>query len=202
MFTIDTSIVNIALPTLTTAFQVHLTTAQWVVISYLIVLAALTLSAARLGDLLGREKLFQAGVILFTISSLLCELAPSIGWLIAFRVLEGLGAVFIAGLGMAIVTELFATSPQRGLALSLAGMTLSLGAILGPTVGGLLIALGDWRAIFLINIPIGIIAILLFAWCFSFTRVERPQNPHFDILGATLLAGVMVSFSFGMSTGQ
>ncbi|XGV94797.1 MAG: MFS transporter [Leptolyngbya sp. BL-A-14] len=202
MFTLDTSIVNIALPTLTKAFQVHLATAQWVVISYLIVLTALTLSAARLGDLLGRQRLFQLGVILFTISSLLCGIAPTIEWLIAFRVLEGLGAVFIAGLGMAIVTELFASSPQRGLALSLAGMTLSVGAILGPTVGGLLITLGDWRAIFLINIPIGIIATLLFVWSVPSTRVERSQTPHFDVLGAALLAGVMVSFSFGMSTGQ
>ncbi|WP_035140240.1 MFS transporter [Fischerella sp. PCC 9605] len=202
MFTLDNSIVNIALPSITNAFHTDLATAQWVIVSYLIVLTALMLSAARLGNMFGRQKLFQSGLILFTASSLLCGLAPGIVWLIGFRVLQGLGAVLIAGLGMAMITELFGTSPQYGLALSLAAMTLSLGSVFGASVGGFLVALGDWRAIFLINIPIGIIAIFLFTWCVPPSQVQRDTSQYFDGLGSILLVVVMVSFSFGMSEGQ
>ncbi|WP_258001504.1 MFS transporter, partial [Fischerella thermalis] len=155
MFTLDSSTVNIALPTITKAFNTHLAVSQWVIISYLIVVTTLIFSAARLGNMLGRRKLFQTGLILFTISSLLCGLAPGIIWLIGFRVLQGCGAVLIVGLGMAIITDLFAHSPQYGLALNLAVMTLSVTSVLSPAIGGLLVTLGDWRAIFLINLPIG-----------------------------------------------
>jgi len=202
MFTLDSSTVNIALPTITKAFDTHLAVAQWVIISYLIVLTTLIFSAARLGDMLGRRKLFQTGLILFTISSLLCGLAPGIIWLIGFRVLQGCGAVIIVGLAMAMITELFAHSPQYGLALSLAVMTLSVTSVLGPAIGGLLVTLGDWRAIFLINLPIGIIAILLFAWCVPPSQNYRSHQERFDTLGTILLVLVLVNFTLAMSEGQ
>jgi EmrB/QacA subfamily drug resistance transporter len=202
MFTLDSSTVNIALPTITKAFDTHLAVAQWVMISYLIVFTVLIFSAARLGNMLGRRKLFQAGLILFTISSLLCGLAPGIVWLMGFRVLQACGAVLIVGLGMAIITELFVHSPQYGLALSLAVMTLSVASVLGPAIGGLLVTVGDWRAIFLINLPIGIIAILLFAWSVPPSPNSRSHQEHFDTLGAILLALVMVNLALAMSEGQ
>lgn len=202
MFTLDSSTVNIALPTITKAFNTHLAVSQWVIISYLIVVTTLIFSAARLGNMLGRRKLFQTGLILFTISSLLCGLAPGIIWLIGFRVLQGCGAVLIVGLGMAIITDLFAHSPQYGLALNLAVMTLSVTSVLSPAIGGLLVTLGDWRAIFLINLPIGIIAILLFAWCVPPSQNSRSPQENFDTLGTILLALVMLNFALAMSEGQ
>ncbi|MBD2432594.1 MFS transporter [Fischerella muscicola CCMEE 5323] len=202
MFTLDSSTVNIALPTITKTFDTHLAVAQWVIISYLIVLTTLIFSVACLGNMLGRRKLFQAGLMLFTISSLLCGLAPGIVWLIGFRVLQGCGAVLIVGLGMAMITELFAHSPQYGLALSLAVMTLSVTYVLGPAIGGLLVTLSDWRAIFLINLPIGIIAILLFAWCVPPSHNTRSEQDKFDTLGTIMLALVMVNFALAMSEGQ
>ncbi len=202
MFTLDSATVNIALPTITRAFDTHLAITQWVIISYLIVFTVIIFSVARLGNIFGRQKLFQAGLILFTISSLLCGLAPGIGWLIGFRVLQGCGAVLIVGLGMTIITELFAHTSQYGLALSLAAVTLSIGSVLGPAIGGLLVTLGDWRAIFLVNLPIGIIAILLFAWCVPPSQNSRHHQEKFDGLGVILLTLVMVNLVLAISEAQ
>ncbi len=202
MFTLDSSTVNIALPTITKAFDTDLAVSQWVIISYLVVFTTLIFSTMRLGDMLGRRKLFQAGLILCTISSLLCGLAPGIIWLIGFRVLQGCGAVLIVGLGMVMITELFAHSPQYGLALSLAVMTLSVGSVLAPAIGGSLVTLSDWRAIFLINLPIGMIAILLFTWCVPPSPKSRSHQANFDTLGTILLVLVMVNFALAMSEGQ
>ncbi|MCX7596743.1 MAG: MFS transporter [Fischerella sp.] len=202
MFALNNSIVNIALPSITNAFDIDFATAQWVIVSYLVVLTALLLSTARWGDMLGRQKLFQSGLLLFTTSSLLCGLAPGIVWLISFRVVQGLGAVSIAGLGVAVVTELFGTSPQSGLALSLVAIALSLGSVFAPSIGGFLVAQAGWRAIFLMNIPIGVIAIFLFTRCVPHSQVQRHPSQDFDRLGSILLAVVMVSFSFGVGEGQ
>jgi len=110
MFTLDGSIVNIAMPTLVKTLNTTFATVQWVSVSYFLVVTTLVLGAARLGDMFGKKQLYLWGLILFTIASLLCGLAPSIEWLIAFRALQGLGAVFIAALGVAIVTEVFPPS--------------------------------------------------------------------------------------------
>ncbi len=202
MFTLDSTAVNIALPTITKAFDTHLAITQWVIISYLIVFTALIFTVARLGNILGRHKSFQAGLILFTISSLLCGLAPGIGWLIGFRVLQGCGAALIVGLGMTIITDLFAHTSQYGLALSLAAVTLSIGSVLGSAIGGLLVTLGDWQAIFLINLPIGMIAILLFACCVPSSPNPRSHQESFDGLGVILLALVMLNLALAISEAQ
>src|ERR671933_1238121 len=160
MFTLDTSIVNIALPTLVKQLNTSFATIQWVVLSYLLIVTALVLGAARLGDMLGKKRLYLIGLIIFTISSLLCGLAPDVGWLIGFRALQGLGAVFISALGAAIITEVFPDS-ERGRALGIIGAVVSLGVALGPTVGGLLIGIAGWRTIFWVNLPICIFATLI-----------------------------------------
>ena len=200
MFTLDTSIVNIALPTLVKVFQTSFAMIQWVVLSYLLVITALVLGAARLGDMLGKKKLYLGGLVVFTISSLLCGLAPSVGWLIAFRALQGLGAVMISALGAAIVTEVFPAS-ERGRALGIIGAIVSLGIALGPTVGGLLIAASDWRMIFLVNVPIGIFASFI-VWRYVPSSPTRNPNQAFDFWGAIVLAIVLVCFALGMTQGQ
>ena len=199
MFTLDTSIVNIALPTLVKTFRTSFATIQLVVLSYLLVLTALVLGAARLGDMLGKKRLYLIGLVVFTISSLLCGLSPSVYFLIGFRALQGLGAVFISALGAAIITEVFPDS-QRGQALGAIGAIVSLGIALGPTVGGLLISVASWRTIFLVNVPIGIFAsFVVFRFVPPSTIIERQR---FDWLGAIIATVMLTCFALGMTEGQ
>ncbi|MEM8603257.1 MAG: DHA2 family efflux MFS transporter permease subunit [Cyanobacteria bacterium P01_H01_bin.121] len=200
MFTIDSSIVNVALPTFVSVFQTNFATVQWVVLSYLLVVNALTLAAARWGDLVGKKSLYIGGIILFTISSLLCGLAPSIGWLIAFRALQGAGGVMISALGAAITTEIFPRA-ELGIAVGMIGTMVSTGVAMGPTLGGLILHWANWHMIFFVNLPIGMIASLIIAR--SAPSVQRHTSTfQFDWLGAILLAAVLISFSLGMTQGQ
>lgn len=200
MFTLDTSIVNVALPTLVQTFQTTFTTIQWVVLSYLLVITALVLGAARLGDMMGKRQLYLGGLVVFTISSFLCGLAPGVGWLIGFRALQGMGAVMIAALGAAIVTEVFPDS-ERGRALGIIGAAVSLGIASGPTVGGLLISVAGWRSIFLVNVPIGIFSSFI-VWRYIPADVHLPGKQRFDWLGALIMSITLVCFALGMTEGQ
>lgn len=200
MFTLDTSIVNIALPTLVQEFRTSFAVVQWIVLSYLLVVTALVLGAARLGDMWGKKRLYLGGLMAFTLSSLLCGLAPSVEWLIGFRALQGLGAVFISALGAAIVTEVFPPA-ERGKALGIIGAVVSLGIALGPTVGGLLIAIAGWRLIFLVNVPIGIFATFI-VLRFIPSSAKNPIQQRFDAIGALLATAVLTCFALGMTYGQ
>ncbi len=200
MFTIDTSIVNIALPTLVKIFHTRFTTIQWVVLSYLLVINALVLSAARLGDMIGKKPLYLGGLLVFTFSSLLCGLASNVGFLIAFRGLQGMGAVMISALGAAIITEVFPTS-ERGRALGIIGAVVSLGIALGPTVGGILISIAGWRSLFLVNVPIGIFATYVVHR--NVPQGSKSSTPQtFDWLGAVLMSVTLITFALGMTDGQ
>lgn len=200
MYTIDTSAVNIVLPTLVQTLNTSFATIQWVVLSYLLVITALVLGAARLGDIFGKKRLYLGGLIVFTISSLLCGLAPGVYWLIGFRGLQGFGAVFISALGAAIITEVFPNS-ERGRALGIIGAVVSLGVALGPTVGGLLIRIAGWRTIFWVNIPIGIIATFIILR-FVPASVGSGVKQRFDTLGALVMTATLTCFALGMTDGQ
>ena len=171
MSTIDASIVNIALPTLVDELGTTLSTVEWVVLSYLLVLTASMLGVARLGDMHGKKRIYLIGLVCFTISSLLCGMAPNVHWLIAFRAIQGIGAVMNQALGSAIITEVFPRS-ERGRALGIIGSTVSVGISLGPTVGGLIIGLINWRAAFFINVPLGIATAIIVA------RMVPDLPPH------------------------
>lgn len=200
MFTIDTSAVNIVLPTLVQTLQTTFATIQWVVLSYLLVITALVLGAARLGDIFGKKRLYLGGLVVFTISSMLCGLAPGVYSLIAFRGLQGLGAVFISALGAAIITEVFPDS-ERGRALGIIGAVVSLGVALGPTVGGLLIQIAGWRTIFWINVPIGIVATFIIIRFVPASRGSGAKQ-RFDALGALIMTVTLTCFALGMTDGQ
>lgn len=148
MSTIDGSIINVSLPTLEEVFDTSFATVQWVVVSYLLVITSLMLGVARLADMIGKRRIYLAGMVIFTIGSLLCGISPSIGALIGFRAFQGLGAVMMQALGIAIVTEAFPPT-ERGRALGIIGTVVSLGISIGPTVGGLLISTVGWHWIFL-----------------------------------------------------
>ncbi|PLZ81354.1 MFS transporter [Fischerella muscicola CCMEE 5323] len=200
MSTLDVGIINVALPSLVQAFHTDFPTTQWTVLSYALVSSGLVLGATRLGDMWGKKYLYLGGLIIFSLSSLLCGLAHSIEWLIGFRALQGLGAVFISGLGLAIITEVFPAS-ERGRAVGVIGSVVSLGIAFGPSVGGLLLDWSGWRTIFLINVPLGIIA------SFLIVRVVPPSiriggKQQFDPFGAVLATLTLGSFGLGMTLGQ
>ncbi|HEU4464145.1 MAG TPA: MFS transporter, partial [Gemmatimonadota bacterium] len=142
--TIDGSIVNVALPTLVRDLATTFPVVQWVVLAYLLTLATLVLGIGRLGDIVGKKTIYASGFAVFTLGSVLCGLAPSVGWLIGFRIFQGLGAAMIFALGFAIVTEAFPRE-ERGRALGITGAIVSVGIVLGPTLGGLLIDSLGWR---------------------------------------------------------
>ena len=200
MFTLDASIVNVALPTLVAAFGTTFATVQWVVLAYLLIATALVMAAARLGDIHGKKRAYLAGLAIFTLGSLLCGLSPSAGWLIAFRALQGLGAVFVSALGAAIVGEMFAAN-ERGRALGMIGSAVLLGVALGPSVGGFIIQLVGWRWMFLVNIPVGIAAMSV-VYRFVPDIPGRPASAGLDWPG-TLLACVMLGgLALGLTWGQ
>ncbi|WP_392534544.1 MFS transporter [Nostoc sp. C117] len=200
MSTLDVGIINVALPTLVQAFDTSFATTQWAVLSYQLVSSGLVLGATRLGDMWGKKSLYQAGLVLFTFSSLLCGFAPSIECLIGFRALQGLGAVFISGLGLAIITEVFPSS-ERGRSVGIIGSVVSLGIAFGPSAGGLLLSWSGWHSIFLINVPLGIVASFLVARVVPpSVRIEGKQK--FDPFGAILALLTLGSFGLGMTLGQ
>ena len=200
MYALDVYIVSIALPILGQSLNASFAALQWVVLSYLLMITTLVLGAARLADMWNKKWLYFGGLVLFSISSLLCGLAPNIGFLIAFRVCQGLGAVIISALAPAIITELFPES-ERGRALGILWGIFTLGIAMGPGAGGLLIALGGWRLVFLINLPIGLIACLIVAFAVP-SSVKSEVKQKFDIVGALLMIVTLTCFALAMTLIQ
>ena len=200
MYTIDTSIVSIALPILIKDLHTDFAMVQWVGLSYVLVVTSLVLGAARLGDILGKKPLYLGGLIVFTLSSLLCGWAPSIEILIAARALQGFGAVMISALGAAIIVEVFPAA-ERGKALGIIGAVVSMGIALGPSIGGMIIGVAGWRSIFWVNLPIGLLASLVVNRYVPNTRTKT-QAQGFDIWGSVAISFVLVCFSLGMTAGQ
>lgn len=199
-YALDFHIVNLALPTLIQSFHTSFANIEWVSLSYLLVLTVFVLFAGQLGDMWNKKWLFLGGLILFTISSLLCGLAPTVGFLIGFRTLQGVGAVLIAPLALAIITEVFPTQ-ERGRALGIINGILWVGVATGPAIGGLLISLVGWRFIFLVNVPIGIIASLIVALVVPASKCSEVKK-GFDVAGALLMTVTLTCFALGMTTLQ
>src|ERR1700710_1407408 len=157
---LGTSIANVGLPTLAQAFSASFQNVQWVVLAYLLASTTLIVSVGRLGDITGRRRLLLAGIILFTAASGLSGAAPTLWLLIAARAAQGLGAAIMMALTMAFVSD---TVPKEktGSAMGLLGTMSAIGTALGPSLGGVLIAGPGWRAIFLVNLPLGILTFVL-----------------------------------------
>ena len=197
--TVDASIVNVALPTLSRSFGSTFAVVQWVVLAYLLTISTLMLSVGRLGDMIGKKPIYTAGFIVFTIGSMLCGIAPTIYWLIAFRVVQGVGAVMIVALGLAILTEAFPAG-ERGKALGIGGATVSVGIVVGPVLGGLLLDAFSWRWIFYVNVPVGIAGTLL---TLRYVPGLKPAGrQRFDFLGAITLFISLFALLMALTWGQ
>lgn len=201
MSTLDSSIVNISLPTIARYFEVPLSGAvEWVIISYLVVIAAVLLSIGRLADIVGRKPIWAAGLAIFTIGSALCGAAPSLGFLIAARGLQGLGGALLFAISPAMITSAFPRE-ERGRALGLNAVTVALGVSVGPTIGGILTESFTWRSIFYVNVPIGIAGFILTLRVLTERIRWGGMRGRFDPLGAVLLAVGLASLTLGLSFG-
>jgi len=194
---LDTSIANVGLPTLATAFAATFAQAQWIVLAYLLAITTLIVSVGRLGDLLGRRCLLLTGIGIFSVASLLCGLAPDLWWLIGARAVQGLGAAIMLALTMALVNDVVPKT-RVGSAMGLLGTMSAVGTTLGPSLGGLLIAHVGWPSIFLLNVPLGV----LNGWLvYRYLPVDRPLNQPvaFDPLGTLLLAATLAAYALAMT---
>ena len=197
---LDATIVNIALPSIAKAFDVSTVTASWVLNAYLIILVSLLLAAARLGDIKGYRKVFLAGFAIFTVGSALCGFASSIDILIISRMLQAIGGAIIAALGAVMVTSYLAPS-LRGQALGIVAMFTMLGAALGPVMGGFLTSAFSWSFIFYVNLPVGIIAIILGLHTLP---KQNPVSPGatIDIPGVVLVFIALSTLIYGLTSLQ
>ena len=197
---LGTSIANVALPTLAQVFQVSFQAVQWIVLAYLLAITSLIVGVGRLGDILGRRPLLLAGMLLFTVASLLCALSPSLWLLIAARAVQGLGAAIMMALTIAFVGE-SVPKAKAGSAMGLLGTMSAIGTALGPSLGGILIAEWGWRAIFLVSVPVGALTLVL-AYCALPAPSRLPQAGKFEALGILALALTLVAYALAMTLGQ
>lgn len=188
---LGTSSANVALPALAEAFDASFQDVQWVVLAYLLAMTMLVVSAGRLGDLVGRRRLLLAGLALFTLASVACAAAPTLPLLVAARAAQGLGAAAMMALAMALVGE---TVPKAktGSAMGLLGTLSAAGTALGPSLGGALLSASDWRAIFIVNMPLGLLALLLVRRSLPATPATRVM---FDKTGMALLAATIGAYA-------
>jgi len=199
---LGTSVANVALPTLARAFDASFQQVQWVVLAYLLAITSLIVGVGRLGDITGRRRLLLAGIVLFTIASVLGGFATTLGLLISARLVQGLGAAIMMALTMAMVGE---TVPKEktGSAMGLLGTMSAIGTTLGPSLGGVLISGLGWRAIFLLNVPLGIAAFLLARRYLPVDlRGPKTDRSNFDAVGTLLLALTLAAYALAMTMGR
>jgi EmrB/QacA subfamily drug resistance transporter len=192
MVVLDVAIVNVALPSIKTDLGFTQETLQWVVTAYAILFGGVLLLGGRMADLLGRRRLFMAGLAIFTIASLLDGLAWSEGSLITFRALQGLGAALLSPAALSILTTTFQEGRERNVALGVWGAASGSGGAAGVLLGGVLTSWLSWSWIFFINIPVGIAVFAVSPWLLRESRAQL-NHRHFDVAGATsITAGLML----------
>jgi EmrB/QacA subfamily drug resistance transporter len=200
MSALDTSVVNIVLPIVNNDFHTQVATIEWIVIIYLLLVSGLLLSFGRLGDLHGHRRVFLYGFVIFVASSMSCSLASNVAWLITSRGLQAIGAAMLAANSPAILTKSFPDS-QRGQALGMQATMTYLGLTVGPTLGGWLTVQFSWRAVFFINVPVGILALLL-----SFLFIPRDRHntraETFDLRGAGLFLAGLIALLLALNQGE
>ncbi|HRA48685.1 MAG TPA: MFS transporter [Thermomicrobiales bacterium] len=199
---LGTSIANIALPTLATAFDASFSATQWVVIAYLLATTSFIVVAGKLGDILGQKRLLLVGLLVFAIGSLICGIAPSLWILILGRTVQGIGASFMLALTLALVGEIV-PAERTGSAMGLIGTTSAVGTALGPSLGGFLIGTIGWRSVFLITVPLALLAVgLTFAALPNPRTRSRMTGSTFDLRGAALLFLVLLTYAISMTLGK
>jgi EmrB/QacA subfamily drug resistance transporter len=202
---IDHGSVQIALPNIEDYFDANLPTVQWVIVGYALAISVLLLPMGRLGDLLGRKQVYVAGLVIFVASAALAGIAVNMPMLIAARISQGIGSAMIQGIAMAMLISTF-PERERGKVLGLNLSVVGTGAIAGPAVGGLLVSALGWRSVFFVNVPIGIITILVSMLILgrgsSGEERQSGERLRVDWLGAALSGGVLLLFLLVVGNGD
>jgi len=198
MVVLDVAIVNVALPSIKTDLNFSEQNLQWVITAYSILFGGVLLLGGRLADILGRRKLFIAGIALFTVSSLLDGLAWSEGSLIAFRALQGLGAALVSPAALSILTTTFAEGRERNRALGIWGAVSGSGAAAGVLLGGALTSAFSWSWIFFVNVPVGLLVLVLSPLLLRESRADLADR-HFDVSGAAAITGGLMLLVYALT---
>ena len=191
--------ITLALPTLESTFATSFALLQWVMQAFWLSATALLPIVGRLGDLYGKRTLFLLGTGMFGLGALLCGFAPSLVWLVAFRLLQGVGAALVNGLSFAIVADSFSGS-ERGKALGVTSAVSASAIVVGPALGGFILALSSWRWVFWANVPLALLVVLATWRYVPKTRLRRYE--HFDLGGAFGIAGALATLLIGLSLAQ
>jgi len=196
---LDNTIVNLALPAIRRDLGSSLSGLQWVIDAYTVVLAGLLMLGGSTGDRIGRRRTFQAGLVLFGTGSLLCSLAPTTGWLIAFRAVQAVGGSMLNPVAMSIITNVFTDRAERAKAIGVWGSVIGLSMALGPLLGGVLVDSVGWRSVFWMNVPVVVAVVVLTARFVPESRAPRPRR--FDAPGQLLMIVLLVGLTFGIIEG-
>src|SRR5215469_7219296 len=199
MVGLDVTVVNVALPSIQHDLHASVSGLQWVIASYSLVVASLLILSGSTGDRVGRRRVFQVGLALFTLGSLLCSLAPSLETLVVFRMVQAVGGSMLNPVAMSIITNTFTEPSERARAIGIWGGVIGLSMALGPVVGGLLVSSVGWRSIFWVNIPVGLVAILLTALFVPESKAPHPRR--FDPVGQVLVMLTLASLVYGIIEG-
>lgn len=193
---LDNTVLNVALPSMRRELDASVAGLQWTIDAYTLVLASLLMLAGSTADRIGRRKVFVAGLLAFTAGSLLCSLAPSLGWLIVFRMVQAIGGAMLNPVAMSIITNTFTDPAERARAIGVWGAVGGVSMAAGPLIGGVLVDSVGWRSIFLINLPIGLAALVLTLRHIPESRAARPRRP--DPVGQVLVIALLGSLTYGI----
>jgi EmrB/QacA subfamily drug resistance transporter len=196
---LDITIVNVALPVIHSSLHASVSGLQWTIDAYTLVLASLVILSGSMADRIGRRRVFQVGLVIFSAGSLLCGLAPSLTFLIAARVLQAIGGSMLNPVAMSIIRNSFDDPRERARAIGMWGAVFGLSLALGPVIGGALVDSVGWRAVFFVNVPIGLVAIVLTAMWVPESRADRPRR--LDPVGQLLVIAALATLTYAIIEG-
>ncbi len=196
---LDATIVNVALPSIGRDLHASVSGLQWTIDAYLLVIASLLMLSGSTADRVGRRRIFQIGLAVFTLGSLPCSLAPGLGGLVAFRMLQAVGGSMLNPVAMSIITNTFTEPAERAKAIGVWGSVFGLSMAIGPVIGGALVDSVGWRGVFWVNIPIGMAAIILTALFVPESTAPRPRR--LDPFGQMLVIVMLGTLTYGIIEG-
>src|SRR6185503_17245428 len=200
MIMLDNTVVNVALPAIERDLHVSISSLEWVVTAYALTFAALLITGGKLGDLYGRKRIFIVGIAVFTLSSLACGLAPSAGFLIGARAVQGVGAALMNPASLSIITATFAPR-ERGQAIGIWAGVSAMALAIGPLVGGLIVDNINWNWIFFVNVPVGVLGIAVSQYAIRESR-DTSHEQRLDLPGLLTSGLALLALSYALIEGN
>ena len=200
MIMLDNTIVNVALPSIQRSLHMSISSLEWIVTAYALTFAALLITGGKLGDLYGRKRMFIAGLVVFTLASLACGLAPNAGFLIGARAVQGVGAALMNPATLSIITATFPPK-ERGQAIGIWAGVSALALAIGPLLGGLIVDNINWHWIFYVNVPVGVVGIIVSRWVIAESR-DTSHEQSIDLPGLLTSGGSLLALSYALIEGN